>query len=385
MKILFVHHNLSIIAGGELFTIYGIDEMLKDPTNEISLLSLYPPDYDEIERITGIRLPADKIRFILASCPKTLRNEKRLGNWLMAFLQRHAQKIARNFDVCINGFNEMDFGVRGMQYLHFPSYAPRELLGRYQMVPPDSLSHRFPKLMKLYAFITHRIGRTNHARMMKNHSWVNSYFMQGVVQEAYGIKADVFYSAFVDPPEKWNKARLRENRVITVGRFRADKSLLEYVDFCAALHRQHPDLTFMIVGKPVDRPYYESVVAKIQELGVPMELKTECSKEELAELLETSRYYLHPKPVEHFGISVLESLCAGCLPFVHQSGGVIEIVPLEELQFQNEADLLAKFSRIHRDEELRTDLLKQLAEHGAQFSTENFRRKFRADVAAFVK
>jgi glycosyltransferase involved in cell wall biosynthesis len=208
--------------------------------------------------------------------------------------------------------------------------------------------------------------------------------MQDVVRQAYGITADVFYSAFVDPPEKWNLNLPRENRVITVGRFRADKCLLEFVDYCADLHRQHPDLTFMIVGKKVDPDYHSQVERKARDLGLKMELKTECGKEELANLLETSRYYLHPKPIEHFGISVLEAVCAGCLPFVHKSGGVIEIVPFEELQFENNADFLAKFAALHESESHREIRRTKLTEHSLKFGVAQFRQKFRADVEAFV-
>ena len=45
------------------------------------------------------------------------------------------------------------------------------------------------------------------------------------------------------------------------------------------------------------------------------------SREELLQLASRQRYGLHAMQDEHFGIAVGDMLRAGCLPFVHNSGG----------------------------------------------------------------
>jgi hypothetical protein len=45
---------------------------------------------------------------------------------------------------------------------------------------------------------------------------------------------------------------------------------------------------------------------------------------------------------EHFGIAVAEMICAGVLPFVHDSGGVCELVTDPSLKFVTTTDLLHK-------------------------------------------
>jgi glycosyltransferase involved in cell wall biosynthesis len=43
-------------------------------------------------------------------------------------------------------------------------------------------------------------------------------------------------------------------------------------------------------------------------------------------LLSKAKILFHPMPDEHFGITIIEAMAAGCLPVVHASGGPLEIV-----------------------------------------------------------
>ena len=57
-------------------------------------------------------------------------------------------------------------------------------------------------------------------------------------------------------------------------------------------------------------------------------------KEMYQETLARSRIYLHLMRGEHFGITVVESMSAGCVPVVHASGGPMEIVGSSGLLWQ---------------------------------------------------
>jgi glycosyltransferase involved in cell wall biosynthesis len=50
------------------------------------------------------------------------------------------------------------------------------------------------------------------------------------------------------------------------------------------------------------------------------------NKELYQEVLAKSKIYLHLMKGEHFGITVVEAMSAGCVPIVHDSGGPKEIV-----------------------------------------------------------
>jgi glycosyltransferase involved in cell wall biosynthesis len=47
---------------------------------------------------------------------------------------------------------------------------------------------------------------------------------------------------------------------------------------------------------------------------------------ELLGLLSKAKVFFHPRPNEHFGISTVEAMAAGCLPVVHGSRGPLEVI-----------------------------------------------------------
>ena len=53
-------------------------------------------------------------------------------------------------------------------------------------------------------------------------------------------------------------------------------------------------------------------------------------RERLRQMLLDSKIYLHPKKNEHFGISIVEGMAAGCIPIVHNSGGPKEFVSINQ-------------------------------------------------------
>jgi glycosyltransferase involved in cell wall biosynthesis len=66
----------------------------------------------------------------------------------------------------------------------------------------------------------------------------------------------------------------------------------------------------------------ESLRVKKEQLGLTnIELKPNLSRRELRELLGKAMFYLHPEFPEHFGISVVEAMSAGCVPIVYRDGG----------------------------------------------------------------
>ena len=67
---------------------------------------------------------------------------------------------------------------------------------------------------------------------------------------------------------------------------------------------------------------------------------------QLAELLHRAAFGIHACRHEHFGIAVAEMIKAGCLPFVHDGGGVRELVPDRELRFADATEAAARIEHL---------------------------------------
>ena len=67
-------------------------------------------------------------------------------------------------------------------------------------------------------------------------------------------------------------------------------------------------------------------------------------REKKIELLKKAKIYLHTMVGEHFGISIVEAMALGCLPIVHNSGGVKEFVP-EQYRYMNLQEAADKINK----------------------------------------
>jgi len=86
-----------------------------------------------------------------------------------------------------------------------------------------------------------------------------------------------------------------------------------------------PNYEFLIVGSTskYSKSVIKGILMKAKRLGVKnLRIYTDIPKSELRELLGKAKYYLHPPFPEHFGISVVKAMAAGCVPIVYRDGGI---------------------------------------------------------------
>jgi GT2 family glycosyltransferase/glycosyltransferase involved in cell wall biosynthesis len=133
-------------------------------------------------------------------------------------------------------------------------------------------------------------------------------------------------------------------RILNVGRFapgghckRQDTLVDAFRRLVGASHRE--DLELHLVGtvsaEPDSREFYLNVHRSAQ--GLPVYFHLNAPSELVSDLYATSSSYWHatgfgnsealfPERMEHFGISVVESMSAGCIPMVYAAAGPAEIV-----------------------------------------------------------
>jgi glycosyltransferase involved in cell wall biosynthesis len=174
----------------------------------------------------------------------------------------------------------------------------------------------------------------------------NSYFTKKFIDKEYGVKSIVVY-----PP-----VAVEENIILSVARF------------TDALHNKRQDVLVEVFKKMVNEGLEgwrlflvggdaegKNLVAKLREesRGYPIEILTNISFEELKKIYAKAKIFWHaagygidekkqPEKVEHFGISPVEAMAAGCVPVVINKGGIPEIIRNEKDGFlwEEKEDLL---------------------------------------------
>ena len=209
----------------------------------------------------------------------------------------------------------------------------------------------------------------------------NSKFTQKIIREFLGKKALV-----INPPvaaskiRSWAKNEKRENKVVTISRFRSAKRL-EVIPMIASYVR---DIGFNVVGiaDKESEQYVEKLLEEIKRLGLEKQVFVFKNKQYGFTLsaLSTAKAYLHTQKTEAFGMAIVESMAAGCVPIVPRTGGPwIDILNCQEGQYgfsyRNPKEAAEKIKMVLHDEKLRSKIAVRAIERSMVFDSSNFEKK----------
>jgi glycosyltransferase involved in cell wall biosynthesis len=179
----------------------------------------------------------------------------------------------------------------------------------------------------------------------------------------WGRVAEVVY-----PPvdiENFKPVR-KEFLVVSVGRFTPVKNY----ELVIEVARRMPDVKFVIVGrKNLFAPYFDKIAALKPD---NVTLIADMSRGDVSVLLGKAKVYLHSMVGEHFGISVVEAMAAGCIPVVHDSGGPKEVIGGYGFLYSTVEECVRVIG-----EALRSDVDSgDVVERVKMFSSDNFKKNF---------
>jgi glycosyltransferase involved in cell wall biosynthesis len=378
VRILIVQPSLDPPGGGNLVAAWML-QALRDE-HELSLLVGKAPDLAACNRHYGTSLrPRD---FELRCLPALGRWAARLAPTPMSMLKdarlmRRSFALAARHDLVMACNNEVDFGRRGIQYVHYAKTGMTR--------PPVDLRSCRPleALVEVYYRVARRVADFSTARMKANLTLVNSEYIGAQVRAVHGIDPVVLHppvaGRFSAVP--WTE---RENAFVCIGRLSPEKHLDWIVDILRRVRAGGDDVGLHIVGVPDDRRHTRLVRRLAHEHADWIRLHLDIPRADLLRLVGRQRYGIHAMPDEHFGIAVAEMVRAGCIVFVPDGGGPAEIVGDQaELRWSTPDDAVAKIRAVVRDPLRQSALRVQLAARAALFSTERFCSELRALVRDF--
>lgn len=128
-------------------------------------------------------------------------------------------------------------------------------------------------------------------------------------------------SVVVYPSCNMISSRKKQDVVITAARAIPEKRLELFWD--VARNLPNYEFRMLLTTDPGRASYFTQLVAQKPQNG---QIVTNPQKPEYERHLGEAKVYLHLMRGEHFGITVVEAMSAGCVPIVHNSGGPKEIV-----------------------------------------------------------
>lgn len=166
------------------------------------------------------------------------------------------------------------------------------------------------------------------------------------------------------------KNKVKKKRgVISVGGLTHEKNQEEQINIA----KHFSNLPFSICGNSKRNPSYFKRL-KEKSLNVNnVQLYPDLPFEELREKVKLAEIFLNSGREDPFCMALVEGISAGCIPLIHNSGGVTEVVPFKELKYDTEEEAIKKLKKIiNLSIKQKKELRKNLKKHIEQFSEERF-------------
>jgi glycosyltransferase involved in cell wall biosynthesis len=223
----------------------------------------------------------------------------------------------------------------------------------------------------LYKNFLFKISPVHTIHKERNYT-TNSEYSASFFQDEYGLNIPVIY-----PPIDFSGQHFTDNDLNTRDSLVFFSRIVDYKrpQLILDLAQRYPHLRCVIMGAVSQRrrAYYLWLHKRAEEMGIENVIfLPNPSIQKVREELGRAKFYVFPGINEHFGMTTVEAIIAGAIPFVHNSGGQKEIVIEESARF-TDAEFFTKFDILLNipDQEL-NDIRKRLLDHVSQFSEENF-------------
>ncbi len=222
------------------------------------------------------------------------------------------------------------YGCIVISYVHYPTIST-DMLSKVQNRLADfnnsSAIAKSPILSKLkliyytlFAYIYGWMGRCAD-QVMVNSTWTQNHIVslwQTTTSVVYPPTDTTVLSKFPLVP--------RKNQIASVAQFRPEKNQMMQLEILHKLLPRYPDLKLVMLGgarNDADMQLVDRLEQKCRDLSIAdsVQFDVNAPYDELLSLLESSLIGLHTMKDEHFGISIIEYMSAGCIPVCHDSGG----------------------------------------------------------------
>ena len=368
-SVLLVQPSLQPPGGGNGVAAWMLQALVD--VHRVTVLTWTPVDIDAINRFFGTSLTRSS--FDTITIPRAWRvvpdaMPLPLALVRSALLMRFARRFSDGFEVLLGVHNEVDYGRRGIQYVHYPTYLRPRPAVDYRWY------HHFPPLLRAYYAVADRIGGFSVARMKANLTLTNSRWTAARIRQFLGVDARVLYPPVVGARRlrRWEE---RRNGFLAVGRVSPEKEYERLISILSKVRSAGHDVTLTIVGtwdRNVRR-YVERLQDLARESGSWVRFVRDVSREELQELMATHRYGIHGMREEHFGMAPAEMVVSGMIVWVPAGGGQTEIIGDEAaLLYENDAEAIDRISNVLRHEPEQVRLQAHLRERSRQFGTDRF-------------
>jgi glycosyltransferase involved in cell wall biosynthesis len=370
-------------GGAEARALWGLQALRRD--YDVSIITYGPVDLSRLNECYGTTLQKGDFSLLRVPLPPGLEGSK-LTVLQRRFFERYCKRVAPQFDLMISAYNPLDFGMPGIQCIADFTFLPEQRF-HFDRVLRDAKSWRYrdSPFLRAYLEFCEFVSPSNPEGWGSGMVIANSRWSARVVREMFGIESRLLYPPVVGgfPEVPFEE---REPGFVCLGRMAPEKRVEVAVEIVDRVRCSgHPEVHLHLVGG-IDHSAYGR------------DLRRLCAKhadwvfcegtlfgEDKKRLVAGHRYGIHAREKEPFGIAVAELVKAGCITFVPNDGGQVEIVDHAALTYSSVEEAARKILAVLDSAELQKSLRLHLSAKGKQFSVETFVGGLLDATATFLK
>lgn len=380
-RVMVVQPSMQPPGGGNGVAVWLVQALV--PDYDVTIVSWRPVEVDPINRFFGTRLRRDDFyNIVIPRTWRALPNVLPLPLTLLrsSLLHRFARSVNGDHDVMIGVNNEANFGRRGIQYIHYPTYSrPRPLVDLRWY-------HRSKALLAAYYRFSDLVAVASPNSASANLSLANSDWTAEETRRLLGGEVRTVYPPVADPEPPLPLGH-RQRSFLAIGRISPEKDYERLIRIVAAVRQREPQARLTIIGTsdPSNRRYLNRVQRAARAHGSMVDFQFNVSHAAVRQAIAAHRYGLHGMRDEHFGMAPAEMVRGGCVVWLPRSGGQVEIVGNEPaLVYDSDEEAVEKILRVMADGEEERRLRDLLTDRAEMFSTDRFVRQIREVVAEFA-
>ena len=305
--------------------------------------------------------------------------------WNIIYFNKVVGRYLSEYDLVINHNNTsflLNCAPSVISYVHFPRKF-RVTNTKKDIHFPDGKSKSIWDYKTDFLRLCSICYRLFDKRIKDDLTIANSEFTLQTLKNCYSLEdipTEVLYPPVSLPLR--NPGKKQRNKVVSLGRFSADKRQLEQIKIAEEIS----DLEFHLIGFVNSKEYYFQCQAYLEHNNIPnVHLHANLAYSEVQNHLEEASFFLHSLQNEPFGITTVQAMSRGCIPVVHNSGGQKEIVHLDSLRYENIMDAINKLkilmSKSSRELE---DIRMILTRETEKFGIKKFESRFTKILERFI-
>lgn len=353
-------------GGTEAVTAWTIEALKED--HQVTLITFSPVEIAQLNRFYGTRLNPGEFELVHPPLLPFLSRTRRFSILKDHLIMRYCKAVRDRFDLFICPSGVMDFGCRGVQYVGLgPGSALVKVLGQNGEAPGGYLH-----LKRWFMRGCQWLSGFSEESTRQNITLAPSQWAGKVIEGVFAIHDYRVVYPPIDAPVPATSWESRRDGFLCVARIIPEKRIEAVIEILRGVRESGYDISLRIIGRQDDPNYARKIRRMCRDCGSWISLDEVLDRSQLLPLLGQYKYGIHGALDEPFGIAIAEMVKAGCIVFVPNGGGQVEIVDSPNLTYAGVEDGVFKITGVLGDSQLQSALQTHLATQGELFSSQAF-------------